>query len=88
MSLVFPTPYFHEAVIHFDEPFQKLLTRFDKANILPGLLLETYFPEMKNCLLICATEKRSPEEIEQYLQCVKETLLENRPQSHECQLGV
>jgi len=88
VSLVFPTPYFHEAVIHFDEPFQKLLAQFDKANILPGLLLETYFPEMKNCLLICATEKRSPEEIAQYLQCVKETLLENRPQSHECQLGV
>lgn len=88
VRLVFPTPYFHEAVIQFDTSLEKLLTSFDKAQILPGLHLSSYFPELKNCLLICATENRSITEINQYLECVKACMMQFQSNSHECQLGV
>lgn len=84
---VFSTPYFHETVVKFEDNFSKLMSNFEKANILPGLKLENYYPELKNCLLICATEKRTAKDIENYIQCVKQSQLENLSNSHACQLG-
>ncbi len=80
--------YFHEVVIQFENHFDKLINVFDKANILPGLILEHYLPEQKNCLLICATEKRTLEDIEQYIKCVKQALLENHNAAQTYQIGV
>jgi len=80
--------FFHEAVIKFESCFDKLLTQFEKNHILPGLALGQYDPKLKNCLLICATEKRSIQDINLYIQCVKDSMLQHQSNSQTCQLGV
>jgi glycine dehydrogenase subunit 1 len=83
----FNTPCFHEAVIEFPVPTQELLAYFEKNNMLAGLALEPYFPELKNCLLICVTEKRTAEDIQNYIQLTQQAINSRQKQSHACTLG-
>ena len=45
-----------------------------QQNIHAGLPLGDYFPDMQNALLVCATEKRTTEEIENYARALGELL--------------
>jgi glycine dehydrogenase subunit 1 len=48
-----------------------------ERGILGGLPLGPYVPDdedMQNCLLVCATEKRTSAEIEQYARALEECL--------------
>ncbi len=83
---VFFGPYFHEALIQFPISTQKILQQLEKANILGGLEMETYFPEFKNTLLICATEKRNAQEIEEFAQAIHKAL-ENHSTTESCTVG-
>lgn len=67
---VYANPYFHESVIRFPVPISKILQHLEKANILGGLNLENYDSELKNCLLICATEKITQQDIDDFLVAV------------------
>lgn len=68
----FPGSYFHEAVLKIDRPIQDVCAHFLQNQVLPGLHLGQYFPELEDCLLVCATEKRTPEEITHYCQLLGE----------------
>ncbi|MDP3558808.1 MAG: aminomethyl-transferring glycine dehydrogenase subunit GcvPA [Legionellaceae bacterium] len=63
----FDSPFFHEAVLHFAEPLEPIFTSLLKEGILAGLPLGNFYPELKNCLLVCATEKRTEADIEKYI---------------------
>ena len=43
-------------------------------NVLAGYSLEEYFPELQNCILVCATEKRTEEDIDRYVQHLERIL--------------
>lgn len=87
VKCIMHTPFFHEAVIEFPVPTTYLLAYFEKNRILAGLALEHYFPEFKNCLLICATEKRSIEDIQVYVQLLQQAINSWQTQSNACILG-
>ena len=57
---------FHEAVLQIDRPIDQVCEHMRVKGVLAGLPLGDYFPHLSDCLLVCATEKRSEEEIEQY----------------------
>jgi len=64
VEIVFDQPRFHEAVIKVNKPAADVLAKLAEQNILGGLDLSTDYPEMKNCILVCATELRIEEDIE------------------------
>jgi glycine dehydrogenase subunit 1 len=62
----FTGSYFHERAIELPLPAAPVLERLLGHGILGGLALGPYYPGMERTVLVCATEKRSPEEIEHY----------------------
>ena len=43
-------------------------------NVLAGYPLEDEYPELKDCILVCATEKRTAEDRAAYLRLLQEVL--------------
>ena len=86
VKTIFSNPYFHESVIQFPVATQKVLQQLEQEHILGGLELEPYFPELKNCLLICATEKRNAQDIQDFTQAVKKAI-ENCSSTQSCTIG-
>jgi glycine dehydrogenase subunit 1 len=63
---VFESPVFHERVLKLPIAARDALRMLAAHNVLGGLDLSDDYPELENALLVCATELRSEEEIEQY----------------------
>ncbi len=63
---VFDGPVFHERVLKLPIPARDALKMLAAHNVLGGLDLSDDYPELENAVLVCATELRSDEEIEQY----------------------
>ncbi|MEZ5558443.1 MAG: aminomethyl-transferring glycine dehydrogenase subunit GcvPA [Pseudomonadales bacterium] len=70
----FPGPYFHEQVLTLPRPADEVVEALLERGILGGLALGTLFPGLENCLLVCATEKRTAQEIEHYGAALEECL--------------
>jgi len=66
VTRVFPQPVFHEVVLQFDIPVSDALRALEAQGILGGYDLTEHFPHLGQALLVCATETRTPEDIEQY----------------------
>jgi glycine dehydrogenase subunit 1 len=75
VSLAFE-PFFHEAVLIFDRPVAPLIDVLAGRNILAGVDLSPHYPELGNGLLVCATEVRTEEQINAYVEIMK-TILKN-----------
>jgi glycine dehydrogenase subunit 1 len=67
---VFNRPYFHEQVIRFDAPVEKLMAALVAMGILAGYSLKRHYPELGEALLVCATETRTSEDIGAYVAAV------------------
>jgi glycine dehydrogenase subunit 1 len=63
---VFDRPYFHETVLQFSLPLDDVMRPLYAHNLLPGFDLSKDYPELGNALLVCATETRTPADIELY----------------------
>ena len=74
VELVFSAPYFHEALIRFRQPVDKVLTQLAEAGIAGGYALAEHYPQQGNTLLVCATEMRTAEEIAHYAHTLKTIL--------------
>jgi len=74
VEIVFDQPRFHEAVIKINKPAADVLAKLAEQNILGGLDLSADFPEMKDCILVCATELRIAEDIETFASALAEAL--------------
>lgn len=63
---VFNRPVFHESVLRLDMPVLDALRALEAQGILGGYELTEHYPALGSALLVCATETRTPEDIEQY----------------------
>ncbi|GGI87499.1 aminomethyl-transferring glycine dehydrogenase subunit GcvPA [Legionella impletisoli] len=63
---VFTSPYFHEALLKLNKPVDEVLKALHAKGIDGGYAPEAHFPSLANTLLVCATEMRTPEEIDCY----------------------
>ncbi len=75
---VFQGPVFHEAVIGLDRPVAGVLERLAARGILGGWDLSQHYPELGPALLVCATETKTPADIERYAAALAECLLDTR----------
>jgi glycine dehydrogenase subunit 1 len=71
---VFAGPFFHEAVLRLPAAVPSVLRAMAAQNVLAGLALEPHYPELRGCILVCATERRSPEDVALYLQHLERIL--------------
>ena len=63
---------FNEFVLECPRPAEEILQILKQDQIIGGYPLEQYYPELKNCLLICATELNSQEEMDRLANKLKE----------------
>lgn len=67
---VFNKPFFKEFAVETATASDKVKDELIQAGILGGYSLEKDYPELKNSLLFCVTEKRSKEEIDKLVELV------------------
>lgn len=63
---VFDRPIFHETLLQLNAPVADVLRALQAQGIIGGYDVSEHFPELGNTLLVCATEMRTDEEIENY----------------------
>jgi len=74
VDVVFDQPRFHEVVLRLNKSSAEVLNQLAEQNILAGYDLSTDYPELKNCILVCATELRVAEDIELFAAALAEVL--------------
>ena len=66
---VFEGPFFHETVLRLNRPADVIIDQLAKNHhILGGYALQPHYPELSNCILVCATETRTKQDIARYSQ--------------------
>lgn len=76
VSRRFADGYFHECVVELPVPVAQVMPALLAAGLLPGLDLGDYFESMDRCLLVCATEKRTEQEIAGFAAALASVLME------------
>lgn len=69
---VFTGPTFHEVVLRLNKPVTKVLAALAKHGIQGGYNLTQDYPELGDCLLVCATETKTPEDIQAYAKAMQQ----------------
>jgi glycine dehydrogenase subunit 1 len=75
---VFGSPYFHEAVIRVNGKVADVLRALRAQGILGGQDLGQDYPGLAGCILVCATETKTEEDLEQYRQQLDRILSKRR----------
>ena len=70
-KLLFDKPFFKEFAVTGGTPAGMINNELLKHNILGGFELEREYPELKNGLLLCVTEKRTKEQIDKLTQVME-----------------
>ena len=68
VELVFSGHRFHELVVRLNQDAEQVLQALAEQDILAGYHLVDDYPELENCLLLCATETKSDEEIDRLVE--------------------
>ena len=68
----FNSTHFNEFVIKSSKDSKKINKELLKNNIQGGLMIDQWFPELKNCILFGITEIHNEEEIKKLLSTLKE----------------
>jgi glycine dehydrogenase subunit 1 len=70
----FHAAFFHEVVLELPRPVKTVLQQLTEQGILGGYDLTKAYPELGECLLICATEMRTETEIARYINSLQTIL--------------
>ncbi len=70
VSRAFDRPVFHETVLNLPCPTSEVLDGLLARGILGGFDLSGEYPELGNALLICATETREENDLQQYAEAL------------------
>lgn len=83
VSKVFNQAFFHECVIRLPQEANQVLTQLANFGIQGGYSLQQDYPELENCILICATETKLPADIIAYYDALCETLSKKKSETPE-----
>lgn len=76
VELVFDQPRFHEVVLRLNKTSADVLSKLAEQNIIAGYDLSDDYPQLKNCILVCATELRIAEDIEIFAAALADIMAE------------
>lgn len=71
-KLLFSNPYFNEFVIQCPEGPERVNKKLLENNIIGGLALKRFYPELKDAMLLCVTEMNTKEEIDKLVNTIKD----------------
>ncbi len=74
----FSGPVFHERVLKLPMEVPGVLRTLAAHNLLGGYDLQPDYPELENCLLVCATETRTEGDMEKYAAALQRVLASRR----------
>ncbi len=74
----FSGPVFHERVLRLPMEVPRVLRTLAAHNILGGYHLGRDYPELDDCLLVCATETRTTEDLDKYARNLERVLATRR----------
>jgi glycine dehydrogenase subunit 1 len=66
VSLRFAAPFFKEFALRLPKPPDQVVRKLARERILAGVALGTFDANLRDCLLVAVTEKRSREEIDRF----------------------
>lgn len=67
----FEAPFCHEAVVDLGRPAEAVVAAMAERGVVAGLALGRFYPQLANCLLACATEKRTAADIDAFRQALE-----------------
>ncbi len=74
VKVLFNRQTFHEVVIQLPIPAEPVLQSLGMIKIQGGLLLKPFYPELGESILVCATETKTPEDIDFFVTQLKAIL--------------
>jgi len=76
VELAFDGPFFHEAVLRIDADISSLVSHLQQRGIGAGFSLAKHYPELSDCLIVCATETKTEARLEHYAKQLEAVLAE------------
>lgn len=70
----FSGPHFNEFVVQLPRSPREVLLGLRSQSILGGIPIDEWSRDLENCMLICATEMNTKEQIDHYIRVLKEVL--------------
>lgn len=85
VEIVFENALFHEIVVRFPCSVETILKKLGEKNIQGGFALNKFYPELGECLLICVTETKTEEDIEFFVNELKQILqlMQSQKKNHK-----
>lgn len=74
VSIEFESPTFHEFVIRLHRPTADVIETLKDHQLQAGFVLNGFYPELENSLLICVTETKTQKDLEKYAECFSRAL--------------
>lgn len=74
VTAVFEGAFFHEFVLKIDKPVDELLAQLTDFGLQGGFSLKKLYPELGDCILVCATETKTQQDLERYQQLMARCL--------------
>lgn len=71
---VFSASFFHETVVRLPVPIKPVLEKMAQQGIVAGYNLGQSYPELQDCLLVCATETRTDADLDAYMHALTASL--------------
>ncbi len=71
---VFTRPFFHEIVLRFAKPLGPVLDELSQQGILAGYAITEHYPQFTNCLLVCVTETKTDEDLDIFVNALRQAL--------------
>jgi len=62
---------YNEFVIKTEKKWKEAESKFMRKNIIPGISLERFYPELENCGLVCVTEVSRKKDIDRFAEILK-----------------
>jgi glycine dehydrogenase subunit 1 len=79
IEIVFPHhAYFHEIVLKFNKPVKPILQGLAKQGIQSGYDLTEHYPELGECLLVCATETKTKADLQNFAEQLSLFMIESK----------
>jgi glycine dehydrogenase subunit 1 len=67
-------PFFHEQVLKLDRKVAPVLEALSQRDVFGGYDLTPHYPELGDCLLVCATETKTDADIKTYADALRDVL--------------
>ncbi len=75
VKIVFSDSFWHEFVISLPKPVNEVMALMQDSGIQCGFELTNDYPEIENALLICATETKTKDDLDQYARAMNAVIV-------------